>query len=282
MTTKLILAKTKRSGELRFSASFVLFCYFLEIIESGFNCGDALLHPLELKREPSVVAGILKYLDAGVDGYYSVTNNGAAEIVSACGSTEALGLDKLAASEKEILCMNVEGVGSGNSNRANGIGIGADEITHINKPSVILAINGEDKLLHTLGSLEDLAMVLCAGSDTLASGVFGNATDVWYHILDGISVIIKGLLGKHRAYVVTHNLRAKRLGDINTIKEIFDHTVNIVGKQVGGHCVGYDLKTDLITVGLDLFGSSKAVGGNTELILIEIDKLDTVEADLLC
>ena len=104
-----------------------------------------------------------------------------------------------------------------------------------------------------------------------------------YVVITGCGiVVVKMILGECRAYVVAHNLRTEGLGHVDAVEEVLDHRVNIVCKKICTYGIGYNLETYLFAVRSDLLGGGETIGSDTELALIEIDKLYTVEADLLC
>ena len=81
--------------------------YLLEIIKSCFDTLKAVLHALEFKRQPAVVARILENVDTLCNRHYTVTERRASKPVSALVAKKSVGAFP-ALLVKKVLCMYVE------------------------------------------------------------------------------------------------------------------------------------------------------------------------------
>ena len=145
-----------------------------------------------------------------------MADNRAADVIAATGGEEALGTGLVARLHKEVLEMNMEGVGKCDCNGGDGIRIGAKEVSNVAKPTIVFVVNCEYKLLNNLGRLENVAVVFGAGADALCLAVVCKLSDIGNHFLDGITVRVGMLiLGKTVANVKANYLCAKRLGNVN-------------------------------------------------------------------
>ena len=89
-----------------------------------------------------------------------MSDHRAAQIVTARSAEKAYRCSAVARLKKEILDVRMNRIRSGDRNRICRIAIGAKEITEIAKPSVIFMIYGKYKLLYSVGSLENKAVIL--------------------------------------------------------------------------------------------------------------------------
>lgn len=175
----------------------------------------------------------------------------------------------------------MKGVGGGGDGGGKRIGVDAKEVADIDKPSVVLVIDGAYQCLNALGGLENIAVVFGAGADSSRLGILGNTANGGGHNADGILPGEGAVLGERIANIVAHDPGAKRLGDIDAAAQPIDLGVLILGEQICTDGVGYYLEPDFIAMSANLLGTRQRVVGDVEGGEIEIHEFNALKAEFL-
>ena len=175
----------------------------------------------------------------------------------------------------------MEGIGSSRDGRAERIGIGTEEVTHINEPAVVFVIYRADERFDAFGSLENVAVIFGAGAYTLCSGIFRNAADMGNHDLDGV-LPGEATVGRERvADIVTKYLRTEGFGDINATAKTLDLRIDILLHEVSTYGVSDDFKTDFFAMLAYLLGACHGICRDAESAIVKVDKLYAIKAEFL-
>ena len=250
-------------------------------VKSRTNGRKAIFHSLKFYADKAVVLRLLKHIDTGDHRHDAVTDDRAADIILSCGIEEAVGLRGIGTLEEKVLRVHMEGVGYCGDGRVKRIGIGTEEVTHIDKPTVVLVVYRTHKRFYALGCLEDLTVIFGAGADALCLRVFRDTADVRCHDLDGILPGEATVGGQSVANIVTHYLRAECLGNIYTAAQALNLGIDILLEEIAANGICADFKTDFFAVLADFLCAAHHVALEGEAVEIKVDELNAVEAEFL-